>query len=155
MFQSWCAEADVSVCAVLVRGSVDGFNRSMIVLFWKHAWEDAEVQQVETEILVLFIAPCWRKGFFFAENLFENPNKANTTQVKPVYLELRSKFLRSQELLRSPGASFQTHLPPPAEGVPAQAILFLFGGFPSILQHSLSPDMKSWLQPHLLGQPEE
>lgn len=44
--------------------------------------------------------------------------KANTTQEKPVQFNLCSKFWRSQEVLTSPAASSQIHLPPLAGRLP-------------------------------------
>jgi len=77
---------------------------------------------METEILVLFhllaTAPPLSKGIF-AKSLLKIQEKANTTQEKPVQLELCSKFLRSQEFLRSPVASSWIHLPPLAGWLPA------------------------------------
>lgn len=48
------------------------------MLFWKHAWEYSELQQMETEILALFhllATTSWLTEDIFTKRLSETPRK--------------------------------------------------------------------------------
>lgn len=125
---------------------------------WEHAWEDAGVQQLGTEIPapfpVLATALCSRRAAF-AGTLWKTPEKANffshtqLHRISPYTKYLLDVFsLNILEVPRGPDISSGIIRDPPAPSGRAHGASPLpFGGNPT---HSHSfPAIKSFLQSHL------
>lgn len=143
-----------------------GFNLSIIVLLWKHGWEYVEVQQMETEILVLHLldTASYLTEDILAKSLFEISRKSKCNKKTCPSSALVNTFC-SQDFLRSPAVSAWIHLPPlagwlpamctsPANAVPfAEApIHFVTSSFPSLQSHlsccgRLYSWREEWIQP--------